>query len=248
MKQIIVKTSAIAETLQVLSFLRAQNDEQMAYIVGAPGTGKTSTAKYLAGKYQGVYYRMLTAQGQFGMVKGLLQAIGNNTCRSGAEGMIKLIDLCRNNKLALFVDEAEKLGYVHLETLRDIHDEAGVPVFFFGTKIHDCLSEHPQLRDRTHFHRLGLPTEADARAMARRIGSDEYPISVADDLLEKIYKNSSKLRQIKRSLAYVEAEAIVNQWGTVDAATWGDRPLIPDLFSMPDEQVQAVRERLVKTK
>jgi DNA transposition AAA+ family ATPase len=245
MKQIIVKTSAIAETLKVLEFLRSQDDEQMAYVVGAPGTGKTSTAKYLAMQYRGIYYRTLTNQGQFGLVKGLLGAIDNSTCRSAAEGMIKLINVCQEKQCALFIDEVEKLNYTHLETLRDIHDESQVPVFLFGTKIHDCLSEHPQICDRTHFHRLSVPTFQDAKAMAKRVGNEKYQISIADDLLDSIYRNSTMLRQIKRSLAYIEAEAIVNQWTVVDAALWGDRPLLPDLYSMPDD---SVRVRLTKTK
>ncbi len=238
MKQITIKTSAIAETLQILNFLRTQDGEQMAWVVGAPGSGKTTTAEYLALQYQGVYYRMLTNQGQFGLVKGLLKSIDNNTCRSGAEGMVKLIGMCRDKQLALFIDEGEKLTYTHLETLRDIHDGAGVPVFIFGTKIHDNLHEHPQLCDRTHFHRLSLPTVQDAKAISKRVGTEKFPISIADDLLELIHRNSTMLRQIKRSLAYIEAEAMSNQWSIVDAVTWGDRPLLPDLYSMPDERVR----------
>jgi DNA transposition AAA+ family ATPase len=153
--------------------------------------------------------------------------------------MVKLINICRDKQLALFIDEGEKLTYTHLETLRDIHDGAGVPVFIFGTKIHDNLHEHPQLCDRTHFHRLSLPTVMDAKAIAKRVGSEKFPISIADDLLDLIHRNSTMLRQIKRSLAYIEAEAISNGWSVVDAAKWGDRPLLPDLYSMPDARLKA---------
>lgn len=244
MKQTIVQTSSIASTARILNFLRKQADEQMAYVIAAPGAGKTSTARYLASKYKGTYYRNLTNQGQYGLIKGLLDRIDNSTCRSASEGMVKLISLCRTRQNALFIDESEKLNYVHLETLRDIHDEAGIPIFLFGTEVHTDLQSHPQIVDRTHFHRLEPPTFNDAKAMATRVGDDKNPIVVADDLLTHLWENLTVLRQIKRSLAYIEEEAIVNQWNVVTRDLWGDRSLLPDLYSMPDKQIEQTRRKL----
>jgi replication-associated recombination protein RarA len=248
MKSTIVQTSAIIATARILNFLRKQADEQMAYVIADPGAGKTSTARYLASKYKGTYYRNLTNQGQYGLIKGLLDRIDGSTCRSAAEGMVKLIDICRSRQIALFIDESEKLNYIHLETLRDIHDEAGVPIFLFGTKIHTDLESHPQIVDRTHFHRLEPPTFNDAKALATRVGDDKNPIAVADDLLAHLWEDLTVLRQIKRSLAYIEEEAIVNQWGMVTLELWGDRPLLPDLYSMPDKAIEQTRRKLVGTK
>jgi hypothetical protein len=254
MKSIIVQTSAIIGTVRMLNFLKRKDDEKIAWIVAPPGFGKTTIATYLAARHGGVYYRMVTKQKEFGLVQGLLIAVSRQldletiVCRSFDEGREKLVNLLRTKKLTILIDESEKCTPTFLEFFRDLHDLTKMPIFFFGTQVHDGVVEGSPMDQRTHFHAIQLPTFEDAKALTILVGDEENPVSIADDLLNRLWDELQISRKIKNSLEYIEEEAIANQWGVVTLELWGDRPLLPDRYSMPDKAVQRTRSKLVGTK
>lgn len=54
-----------------------------------------------------------------------------------------MIDTLRGTGRCLLIDEAHQLKHEAFELLRDIHDEAGVPIILAGTvKLHDAVNDH----------------------------------------------------------------------------------------------------------
>lgn len=234
MKKTISKTRNIGNFSEAFGFLSAQDDEQMMVIYGPPGTGKTTAAAYIAQRYDAALVVARPQMTPFQLVKAILAELGQ-TCRSYGGGLEKIIGLLKDSGKALFIDEIDYLltSYTLIETLRSIHDSAGVPVIMVGMSgVYNKLVNHRQLCDRIHFLEFENCDLQDTKLLAERC-----EVAIEADLLEHIHQQAKgNIRLIKRMLAYIEAHSLAMDWSSCNLQQWGKQPLLPKFAIQPTKK------------
>ena len=113
----------------------AQHAPDLAVIVGAPGVGKTTTARQYASQVANVW--LLTAEPCFGqpraMLEYLAQVVGVSAPGvSGQRISRAIVDRISRTGGLIIVDEAQHLSSVTLDQLRTIHDLSDIGVTLLG--------------------------------------------------------------------------------------------------------------------
>ena len=177
-------------------------------VVGAAGTGKTSTLRWYASTAEGARYCVMN------QAKASLGAVLAQVCEalSGSVGNGRPYDLydiiCNaiglNRIRVLMVDEAQNVNDRNLDVLRSIHDDTGVALIFAGNDTlrsrfgNTQAAGFAQVTSRIGARvELDMPTVADVAALARHAGV-HHPHAIA--FLEELVDNRSGLRAIARLL------------------------------------------------
>lgn len=120
----------------ILTVVRtAVETKSMGIVVGPAGVGKTLSAKAAQAMFPGaIYLRITQAERRTtGMLKTLLMELKLPKLAATCEMQRRLIEHLTDTGRPLLIDEAHKLTQTSLDALRDLHDEAGLPVILFGT-------------------------------------------------------------------------------------------------------------------
>lgn len=133
----------------------AVETRSMGLIVGPAGMGKTLTAKAAHAIYTGSLYIRIT-QGErrnAGLIMSLARVLGVSRRGSFAATSRLVIAALRGTGRPLLVDEAHALNQGALDALRDLHDEAEIPIILIGTHdirrhVNDTEAWYGQLNSR----------------------------------------------------------------------------------------------------
>lgn len=235
----IVCSDAIVNFSELYGFLINQNDEQLGLVYGDPGVGKSTAAKYAANKFGGVYVCCQPNWSAYSMLSHLCFQILGHCPRSKALAMKALLDYFKKNRRCLFLDEADYVvSDKHLiETIRSLHDNAGIPVILIGMSgIENKVCQRELLADRIqYFLQIGGCAVDDVVTIA----SNKFKLSIDNDFAAYIHKKSDgNMRKIKRALSHIERFAILNNLTKVGMSDWNNRDLIPDYAKKPNPNVQ----------
>jgi DNA transposition AAA+ family ATPase len=226
MRNAIVKTDNLSYFEQVADFLSSKSGEQMCLVWGLPGTGKTFAAKYLASVGRGQYVSCIPGLSGLSLMR-LILADHDVKVNSFAAGMTKVIDIFKESKQALLVDEIDFIiqRYDLLESLRTIHDQAGIPVIVFGMAgIQNKVKPHKQLCDRIHFVEFTNCTFSDIKQFALEV----CEVKIDEEHLKNVFAfTKGNLRNVKRCLEYAEDYCRRMESKILSAKEWGNMPLLP---------------------
>jgi DNA transposition AAA+ family ATPase len=148
-----VETSVAKRMLVVVR--TAVETKSIGLVVGPAGMGKTLTAKAAASIYTGSIYLRVTQSERrnTGLIASLARMLG-----VPARGTISIthrlvIEHLSGTGRPLLIDEAHALQASAIDALRDIHDEAEVPIVLWGThdvrrKVNDTEAWYGQLNSR----------------------------------------------------------------------------------------------------
>lgn len=199
----------------------------MGLVHGYTGAGKTTAITWLINRTGGLYVRAAATWTAAAMLGKLMTEVGAQPLARGSAAMVEfLIGELSRARRPLFVDEADYLvrDLRMLETLRDIHDLAGVPVVLIGMAGLDKRLHHrQQLLRRVSQWVEFLPSDIeDARTLADTV----CEVGIDDDLLALLHAEAQgSVGQMVVGLARIEALAKGNGWRKVSAEKWGDRKL-----------------------
>lgn len=129
-----VETAVAKRMLTVIRM--SMQTRSIGLITGPAGLGKTLTMKSAAVIHPGtIYMRIIqgTRRGP-GLLSALAKQLGVPTRSTAAMVQGLIIDHLRGSDRLLLIDEAHQLNVTALEALRDLHDEAGVPIVLCGTE------------------------------------------------------------------------------------------------------------------
>lgn len=187
------------------------SDERMALIYGKPGLGKSVSAAWLANQQKrAAIIRCRAIYTAAGLLEDLCAALGVPQHNSNKKTVDRIVTRLGETETALFVDEADYLVRKRdlIETLRDIHDAAFVPVVLIGEdKMPEKIAHIDRLADRmverVHFVPLELE---DAQLIADKL----CEVTIKPDLVEllnretrgvaRLYKNRLRdLEQLARA-------------------------------------------------
>jgi DNA transposition AAA+ family ATPase len=196
----------------------------MGLVSGGTGSGKTRSIKWLIEqpKVNGVFLRANAAWTLNSMLGAIATDLGISPQWRNAKTLKSVCEWFESTRRPLFIDECDYLlrDLRMLETLRDIHDMAGIPVILVGMSgIEKKLAHRQQLSRRiSQFVEFQPLDMQDARILADTV----CDVGVSDDLLSKIHKESQGgMGLMIVALARVEMFAKTQQWETVNASQWG---------------------------
>ena len=139
-------------------FVRTQVAERMLTIIGKTiellsigviyadaGRGKSMTLEAATHIYPGSVLLRVRQHSRTptGLAKALGKALQVRGLRDGFSAASNVIQTLQGTGRCLLIDEAHQLKHEAFELLRDIHDEAGVPIILAGTvKLNDAVNDH----------------------------------------------------------------------------------------------------------
>jgi len=198
----------------------------LGLVHGFTGSGKTTGIAWLANQTNGVFVRALATWTPFSMVEAIIFELGAAPYRRLAQNVNYIIqDLAQSNR-PLFVDEADYLlpNLKMIETLRDIHDMAGIPVVIIGMEgLDKKIVRRQQFTRRISQWVEFLPLDLDD---ARILADTVCEVHIADDLLKFLHQQANgSIGLMVVGLARIEALAKAQGWDAVAAKSWARRPL-----------------------
>ena len=199
---------------------------KIVMVSGEPGTGKTTTLQSSACDHNAVYVRMVAVVTIASLLESLCFELGVDGGRRNSERLKWIVDTLKHDPRPIFIDEADFLTRDSrmLETIRDIHDLAKVPVVLIGMDgMERKLAHHMQfsgrISQRVDFKRCDLE---DAGLLTREL----CEVEVAPDLVKRMHsKTRGSIRGIIVALAQFERFARGHRWKTLNAEQWGDRAM-----------------------
>jgi len=239
MRQKLVPTKSLKRTYGALGELDANKGNSvrpgevgtsfvptLALVSGPSGVGKTTAIASALVSFGGVCVRARAIMTVGSLLKAICFELGIDAPRFNNDRLQSIIDVLKTTKTPLFIDEADYLikDEQTLETLRDIHDEAGATVVLIGMKgIERKLGRYPQFIGRIsqHVEFTALDLQ-DTALMAREL----CEVEIKDDLVELMHRQTGgNIRQTVIALQRFEKMARINGLGSLDAATWANRPM-----------------------
>ena len=201
-----IKTETASRMWHVLRYCMAAGD--MGAIIGAPGMGKSVTAKAFCRQDARAYYlSMSPSSGDIVPCLVKVSQVLNRSAHSQARYLRAVIDdELRKEKSLVIVDEAQHLTVRALEELRAIHDETAAGLVLMGNKmVVSRLSGPAQAAQFAQLNsRIGMkmsvtsrPPEADVRQIAEGLGTFGEP---GMNFLIRVSKKHGALRSVVKTI------------------------------------------------
>jgi Cdc6-like AAA superfamily ATPase len=193
----------------------------MGLIHGDTGLGKTTAVTWLITRNNGVYVRALSTTTPSSLLRTIARELDLESRPSNVETVEVIVQRLAETGRPLFVDEADYLvtSAKLVETLRDIHDLATVPVVLIGMAgIQRKLRSRPQLTGRIAQWVEFQPASADD---LRMLATQLVEVTIADDLLARLHEASrGSMRLAVVGMGHIEALAKAKNLTTVTLADW----------------------------
>jgi len=204
---------------------RAYGMPGMGLVEGPTGYGKTTAVAWLVTRVNGVFVRALATTTPSSLLDSICKELGIGKRSTNVATVEDIVRKLAETGRPLFIDEADYLADKRrlIETLRDIHDLATVPVVLIGMHgFRRKLTPLQQLTGRiAQWVDFQAASEFDARVLARELAE----VDVDDALVGKLHAAAQgSVRLLVVGLAQIEQRAKnrglrkigVNEWGHGD--------------------------------
>ncbi len=221
--------TAMFELLSTLVNLK-ESSERIGLGYGEPGLGKTIGLEKLAYVFDAVFIRINDSWTAASSMTALADALGLHTKGSTAAVVRRIVDSLISEPRAIIVDEIDralakdKMGV--LENLRDIHDQAKVPLLLVGmTACHARLQRHKHLYSRiVYIEHFPGTTEEDIKKFINMCGTGDdtsfKPIKIKDDLKKYLCGLCRDIRCVTVRLERIELWCQLNDALEMDLKTY----------------------------
>jgi hypothetical protein len=252
-EEIQIRQGGIAETsnmdLVATAIERLMNRSDglpgMAALYGRAGHGKTYAALRMANRYRGYYIQMRSCWGRGFFLKKLLQDhMGIKPLKTIPEMLDQVAAQLAASQRPLIIDEFDycAASSTMAELVRDIHEASGAaPILCIGE---DDLPQVLLKRERLHSRFISwvpaLPVSLGDAQKLRPLYAAE--IEIAEDLLKHLVEVAhGSVRRVCVNLELIQEVALVEGWGSVDLATWGQREVYTGEAPRPTQKKGAGR-------
>ena len=153
MKPIFVKTKNVKGFINLIYNLKNKPDNisKIGLVYGNAGLGKTKTAIYLSIQFDTIYVRATNKMTTKWFLEELAKELDEIPRFYTADIFRQCVNALKTNLKMIIVDEIDYLlaDFRTIETLRDLHDETGVPIILVGMQLSKHkLKKHNHLFDR----------------------------------------------------------------------------------------------------
>ena len=202
-----------------------EGSPRMALFYGPSGYGKSVAAATVAAGMNAAYVVAKSIWTQRSLLEAIATELGLTRLeRTGPRLLDQIIDQLLEDPQPLIIDEMDHLvTKKSVEIIRDIHDNARVPILMIGEEALPAKLKPWERFDNRIL--VATPAQpADVRDARLLRGYYCQKVQVADDLLDAILKATGGVtRRLVTNLQMVQAQAIAAGMSEIDAAAWGDR-------------------------
>jgi DNA transposition AAA+ family ATPase len=207
---------------------RAYGLPGMGLIQGQTGYGKSTAVTHLAITLNGVYVRALATTTPSSLLESICKELGIGKRATNINAVEDIVRKLAETGRPLFIDESDYLvGKLRLiETLRDIHDLATVPVVLIG--MHGFSRKITHLQQLTG--RIAQLVEFEAASIddALLLSRELAEVTIAPELVRKLHDAArGSVRLIVVGLSRIEQLAKNRGHDRVAIADW---PANQDFF------------------
>ncbi len=223
-----VKTTNYIKMHELLSTLVDMEDskERIGLGYGAPGLGKTTALERLAKEFDAIFVRVLESWTPATAILAIADAVGVEKKGKSSEVVERVIEALLIEPRAIIVDEIDRALYSTkigiLENIRDLHDQARVPILLVGMAQCDArLQRYKHFYDRIVKKVQFVDTpKRDIELFINRCGIEEKSgfraIKIEDDLKKYLTNKYKSIRAIKVVLKMIEMYCELNSWDSMD--------------------------------
>jgi DNA transposition AAA+ family ATPase len=203
---------------------RAHGMPGMGVIYGQTGFGKSTATAWYMNVCNGVYVRAMALWSPSAMLDTILRELDLHPRGNNAQKITSAVEHLSRTGRPLFIDEADYLVQTHrmVETLRDIHDLALVPVVLIGMdELPRKIGSLEKLSGRVAQWVKFQPCDS---ADARKLATELVEVEIEDDLVEAVHRASGgSVRLIVVGLSRIEHLARARGLKRIAASDWGNR-------------------------
>lgn len=223
MKSRIVPISNVARLSEAATALvdRPYGMPGMGLIEGETGYGKSTAAAWMITRLNGVYVRALATSTPSSLLDSICKELQIARRPTNVGTVEEIVRRLAESQRPVFIDEADYLVEQKrlVETLRDIHDLATVPVILIGMAgIRRKLTRWAQVTGRiAQWVDFQPSTFEDAKLLARELAE----VSIADDLVRQLHvATHGSVRLIVVGLGRIEQHARSRGLASISAVDW----------------------------
>lgn len=221
MRKTFVKTKNVKGFMNLIYSLKnkPENISKIGLIYGEAGLGKTKTALYLAIQHDAIYIRATNSMTSKWLLEGLAGELDEIPRFYTADIFRQCINALKSKPQIIIVDEIDYLlaDFRAIESLRDLHDETGVPIVLIGMKLaKHKLKKHTHLFDR--ISKIYRFDEFDFQDV-KQIVTELSEVEIQDSAIRVIHQKATRFRQIVQIIDKLEKAASANALTTIDKTT-----------------------------
>ena len=219
MKKLFVKTKNVKGFTNMMHNLLNINDltPKMGLIYGDPGLGKTQTAVWWTTRNNAVYVRAKNRMTSKWLLSQIVLELGEMPKRTIPELFEQCVNHLRLKPKIIAVDEIDYLienKSKTVETLRDIHDLAGVPVVLIGMQpARNKLANYRHFYDRiSEIFEFKTFSKDDVDIIVDELAE----VKVTQEAKDLLFEKTNRFRQITKGISQLEDLAKTNGLTKID--------------------------------
>ena len=218
MNRIFVKTSNVRNFIGLVENLqkKPKNIPKMGLVYGEPGLGKSQTALWLACKYDGIYLRASNLMTGRWLLEEMVKELDEIPRFYTADIFRQCVNTLKSSPQIIIVDEIDYLlkDFRTIETLRDLHDETGVPIILVGMQLaKHKLKKHTHLFDRiSEIYNFTEFEYSDIKQITEEISE----VEITKEAIHLIHNKAKSFRQIVNTIDAFEKVAQANGLMQID--------------------------------
>lgn len=221
MRKIFARTQNVKNFITLMNNLQGRADgvPGMALVYGEPGLGKTQAVLWWAAQNNAVFIRSTNLMSGRWLLEEIVEELGEVPYYRSSELFKQCTRQLKEDPRVIIVDEIDYLAADShaIETLRDIHDKANVPIVLIGMgQAEKKLMRYRHLYDRlSEILRFEPFTKKDVKDIIEQL----CEIQTTDCAIDYIYNQTNRFRQIVKLINKAENIAKANDLKAIDEAT-----------------------------
>jgi len=218
MKPIFVKTKNVKGFIDLIHNLKNKPDNisKIGLVYGNAGLGKTKTAIYLSVQFDTIYVRATNKMTTKWLLEEIAKELDEIPRFYTADIFRQCVNALKQNPQIIIVDEIDYLlaDFRTIETLRDLHDETGIPVILIGMQLaKHKLKKHNHLFDRiSEIYNFTEFEYSDIKQIIEEISE----VDITKEAVHIIYNKAKSFRKIVEMIDMFEKVGQTNGLTHID--------------------------------
>ena len=218
MKPKFVQTKNVKGFINLVQDLKNKpgNITKIGLVYGNAGLGKTKTALYLSFQFDSIYIRATNKMTTKWFLEELAKELDEIPRFFTADIFRQCVNVLKNKPQMIIVDEIDYLlsDLKSIETLRDLHDETGIPIVLVGMSLaKHKLKKHTHLFDRiSEIYQYTGFEYSDIKQIVDEISE----VDMTKEVISLIHQKAKSFRKIVEMINTLENIARVNGIKLID--------------------------------
>ncbi len=217
MKKTFIKTKNVKRTIQLMETLKQlpSNLPKMGLVFGDIGLGKSHAIMRWVTQNDAVYIRANQKMTTRWLLTEILEELGERAFWKTEDNFNLILKNLEKSPKVILIDEVDYLTqYDTIETLRDLHDRASVPIVLVGMgSVDKKIARYKALEDRIYERVKFEPFDFND---IKQIVSELSEVQFTDEAIEYLATRTDQFRQIVKLLNRIEKQATTNNIDEID--------------------------------